>query len=246
VLVAVLAKKRIFRELPIFVLYVACGFCGAVCALLAQSYFPHMYLSEWITETYVDTLIYFFALAELRVRLKRYNQVAASGWSFVALLFVFNIVLLKSLSRWVVPVHFPSEWRFAVHSLQATAVLELAGLLALVEWGMVLRFRWPDRELRIVTGFGFSGVVTMTAAILFSHPSIFSGPAFHWVDLLNSTVDLGVLIYWLWYFLFEDGGLMESAAARSKAMGVSRWTGRSGEDYLTTVHATRTQGSVPQ
>jgi hypothetical protein len=224
-LIAVIVKRQIFRQLPIFLFYLAWGLFGTVLAVATMRYFPHIYLNEWIAETCANTVVYLFALAELRNKLIRCNRTSPSGWWLLIFLFVLNGLILKSLSGWAVPSHFRAEWRFSVHAMQATAILELAALLTLIEWAMLRRFRWPDRELRVAFGFGVSAVVEMTYAILSSHPFLYYGQRYQWASLLTSTCDLCVLIYWLWYFLLEDSKMAEGAAAGAKAAGSARRTG---------------------
>ena len=236
-LIVIFAKKRLFRALPVFFCYLLYGFCAAFTAAATQRYFPHLYIDEYIVEVSGDAVLYFIALAELQRNLARYNRASPFRWWLVTLLVVLNGLILSRLSKWAVPYHFSIPWRFAMHTMQATATIELAGLLALIEWSMIRGFRWPDREFRIVSGFGFSAVVAMATAILYSHRFIYTRGRFPWINLVGPVTALGVLIYWVHYFLFKDGGVARGEAAGTNLAGVGSRERRESEYWLTDVHA---------
>ena len=209
-LIVIFAKKRLFLALPVFFCYLLYGFCAALAAAVTQRYLPHLYLNEYIVEVSGDAVLYFIALAELQRNLARYNRASPFRWWLMTLLVVLNGLVLGQLSKWTVPYHSSIPGRFAMHTMQATATIELAGLLALIEWSMIRGFRWPDREFRIVSGFGFTAVVAMASAILYSHRFIYTKGRFPWINLAGPVTALGVLIYWVRYFMFQDNGVAKS------------------------------------
>lgn len=236
-LVAVFSAKRIWRGRPVFFGYLIFGFCAALVAAATQRYIPRVYLSEWIVEACADALFYICVLVELGRNLVRFNHKGPPPWQFVILLFALNGVVLHAFSRWSLPFHFPVAWQFAVHTMQATAVLELAALLVVVEWSAFGGLRWPDREFRIVTGFGFSGVVSMAAAMLYSYPFIYTHGRFTWMNLLAPVADLGVLVYWLKYFALKDGGEKKSQALPGEFAYAGNRDRRDDGRDLTAAHA---------
>lgn len=230
-LIAIFVKRRIVRALPVFFCYLLFGFCVALAAALTQRLFPHFYLREWIAEACLDPLFYFCALVELQRSLARHNRALLPGWQFFTMLVVLNGALLERLLKWTIPFHYSAPWQFAVHTMQATATLELAGLLALVEWSVFRGFHWPDREFRIVSGFGFSAVVTMAAAILYSYRFTYTDGRFPWINLLGPITALGVLIYWVYSFLFENRGMADRGATKGQWIATGSGNGRNGESF---------------
>ncbi len=237
VLIVIFTKKRLFTALPIFFCYLLYGFCAAFAAAATQRYFPHLYIHEYIAEVCGDAVLYFIALAELQRNLARYNRASSFRWWPAILLVVLNGLILSGLSQWAIPYHFSIQWRFAAHTTQATATIELAGLLALIEWSMIRGFRWPDREFRIVSGFGFYAVVAMAAAILYSHRFTYTNGRFPWINLLDPVTALGVLIYWIHYFMFQDDGVARSEAERRNLVAVGDREERDSDNCRPAAHA---------
>jgi hypothetical protein len=86
-----------------------------------------------------------------------------------------------------------------VLTTRAREVLEFSGFLTLIAWSSLRKFHWPERELRIVTGFGLSTFSWFLVSLL--HARWNGGSVYHWLDQSGQIVDLLVLAYWLHYFL---------------------------------------------
>jgi hypothetical protein len=82
-----------------------------------------------------------------------------------------------------------------VVSIQVFAVLRVAFLLALIWWSSLQGFRWPTRELRIVTGLGFCAIVSLAVVIIHGHNLV--GMENHWLDQIVVASYLGALTYWV-------------------------------------------------
>lgn len=215
-LFAVLIHRRVFRGLPLFVVWMAYSPATCLSGLAIARYAPACYAPFWFVSTAIDTLFYLCVLVALGKSILRYNR-ASSSMTMALLLFALLTVLTSALSQWTLPSYLSFFWKLGLRSFQATTILQLAGLLTLISWSNLRKLRWRERELRVVTGMGVWTIVAFGFLILQTHG--LSGPRYHWLGLLAPTSVLGVLIYWLHYFWFEPSSLpvtpRHSAHARS-------------------------------
>lgn len=214
VLFAVLVGKRVYRTLPAFAFYTGIGLCfGAACLPVAR-FFPAAKRPFWMTYDAVDALLYLWVLAEVGKNLIRYNRAPSPRRLAIIFLFLLAAIPICFLVRWTIPLRVSFILRLAYWLLQALSVLEVAAVLALIWWGSLQNLRWPDRELRVVTGLGFSSLVELGVAILHFHG--FIGSQYHWLDLLPPVGFSGVLAWWLLYFAFDPGAAAEVEPREAK------------------------------
>jgi hypothetical protein len=88
---------------------------------------------------------------------------------------------------------------FFQHMRQVLAVFWVALLLTIALMSRIKNLHWPDRELRIVTGIGFTSIVSLTVIILHTHPMTRS--QFHLLDQIVIASYFGVLAYWVLSFV---------------------------------------------
>lgn len=203
VLVAILIAHRIHRTLPTFIGFIAVALCTDALASLVPRVVPRdLYLYVWIASLFLNFAFFLGLTVELGRNVLRRNRVASPNWFLALVLFVPAAWVLTLLSQWTIPPRLSFIWQVDLRMSQATAVLCLAAFLALIWWSASRRLHWPPREFRIAVGIGLQALIALLAVIIHTHQPL--GPAYHWTDVGASVVYLGVLIYWVQYFVFED------------------------------------------
>lgn len=202
-LLATMTARRVYLSAPVFVLYIGLDLVSTAVglAIYQHSGFPGWYEFFVLFSFLADALVSVGFMVELGRNLLRFNREFRPHWDVAIWLFVFAAFLIFSLSRWS---DFPGRsWSSNVYVLgmRAVEVFQFAGFLALVSWSTVRKLRWPDRELRIATGFGISAFGWFVVALL--HSQWVAGPAYHLLDQLGDAADLVAMGYWLHYFWLD-------------------------------------------
>lgn len=196
-----LSARRTFKALPLFCAYLICGGFAFIIAEAILLFAPGFYLRFFIVYIAVDGLLYFCVLEELGRNVLRYNRVIPPHWFVIVLLFALFALLAIFLAGWTVPTARSLLSAYYYQEMRIIEILEFAGFLALVCWSSLRKLSWPNRELRLATGFGLSTLVWFLIAIL--HALWTTGAAYHWLDQAGQAVYLAVLVYWLHYFWIE-------------------------------------------
>jgi hypothetical protein len=172
-------------------------------AIYHYSGFSNGYLRFFFFGLAVDFLLYLCVLAELGKNVLHYNRETFSRL-IVFLFFLWAAVCIGSFSSWALVPSRSLLSSIYFLAMRAAEILQFAGFLALITWSSLCKFRWPDRELHIATGFAFDALVWLVVCLL--HAQWRAGPAYHRVDQAGAAVDLLVLAYWLHYFWIGAGG----------------------------------------
>lgn len=221
-LFAVLIWRRVYRELPVFTAYLIYTFLPSLASILFSSNASDSLLI-WSVGTTIDTLFYLCVLAEVARAVFRYNDASPPPRGLVLLLFLGAALPIGMLAQWpALPWHQEAwrlSWRLSFRVLQATAVLEVSGLLTVAWCSGLNKLRWPERELRLVMGMGTWALVQLCVLIL--HENGFIGPRYHWLDLLTPVAAMGAMIYWVHWFWFEPGPTEAAYRSRSRIAEVA-------------------------
>ncbi len=206
VLVALMALRRVFRPSPVYFAYVCFDLVSSAAALAIYlcSGPSTWYLSIFFIAFAGDLLLFFCVLAELGKNLLRFNRESRPHWPLAALFFAVTAVLIGALARWVATPGRSLLGNLCFMTMRADGALEFAGFLALLLWSSLRKLRWPERELRIATGLGFSSFVWFLISLLQFQWS--SGPVYYWIYQAGQVADLMALAYWLHYFWISDQG----------------------------------------
>jgi hypothetical protein len=220
ILTVLLFVRRVHRTLSTFVGFVAVALCTDAFASLVPGIISRgLYLYLWIASLFLEFFCFLGLTVELGRNLLRHNRATSPNWFLAFVLFIPVLWVLTLLSHWTIPNHLPLVWQIELRTSQGTAVLCLAAYLALVWWGKLRHLHWPHREFRVAVGIGLEALVGLAAVIIHSHQPV--GPSYHWVDVSASVVYVGVLVYWVQYFVFEDQPADSSSRAGELA-GASR------------------------
>ncbi len=212
-LLAVLARKFVFRTSPIFFAYICFYLVVGFAGLLVDRYLPGWYLYFIIFAIVADFIIYLYVLAELGKNVLRFNGAEYSYWQVACFIFLLAAVGIFSHTEWAVLPHRSLLSDIYYLAMRVSEVLAFAAFLAFMGWSTLRGLRWPDRELHIAAGFGFRTLEGFVVCIL--HTQWSEGEAYHRLDLAGQITDLAVLAYWLHYFFVGAGGAAAVQAANA-------------------------------
>jgi hypothetical protein len=206
VLVALMALRRVFRPSPVFFAYICFDlvFGAAALAIYLRSGPSAWYWYVFLLAFAGDLLLFFLVLAELGRNLLRYNRESRPHWQLAVLFLAVTAVLIGALAGWAATPGRSLLGNVCFLLMRADGALEFAGFLALILWSSLRKLRWPERELRIATGLGFSAFVWFLISLLQFQWS--SGPVYYWLYQAGQIADLMTLAYWLHYFWIADRG----------------------------------------
>ena len=191
---AVVVWRRIYRTLPFFSSFLVwCLLSDAGMAIM--QHVPAAYLPATLANITIDALFQLAILAELGKAVVRHNRVEPPSRVVLFLLTILATVVALLLNRWRVPTDWPLLNLMYMVLLQFLATLRLVFLLTLVWWSSLLKLRWHQRELRIVTGLGLYILVTFVVVVLHAHNM--ASVQYHWLDQLLVGSYLWALCLWM-------------------------------------------------
>jgi hypothetical protein len=186
--------RRVYRTLPIFSCFL--GWCLLSDAgMAAAQRLPNAYLFATLVNITVDALFQVAILAELGKAAIRKNRVERPSRVVIFLLAILAALLSMLLNRWKIPTEWPLLNLVYMVLLQFLATLRLVFLLTLVWWSSLLKLRWNQRDLRILTGLGLYILVTFLVVVLHAHD--LNGVKYHWLDQLLVASYLWALCLWM-------------------------------------------------
>jgi hypothetical protein len=206
-LLALLIRRRAFRELPLFTANLCFELFGEIAECAVLYLFPDRYLCFYLITVVLDALLYFCVLAELGRNLLRYNRRASSPQFLAILLFVPAALITFVMAKWTLPAGRSPLSGFYYLLMRAYEILQFAAFLTLAWWSDLQKLRWPERELRVAAGLGIGSVTLLVIAIL--HTRWAAGPVYHLLDQASVVIYLIVLMYWLHGFWFESSQAQE-------------------------------------
>jgi hypothetical protein len=203
-LVALMTYRRVFRSLPLFFTYVCFDLAAGAAALAIYDWSGASiwYWRSFLLQLVGDSLIYFCVLVEMGKNLLRFNRESRLHGKLAVLLFGAAAVTIGALASWTVAPGRSLLLNICFFGMRVNGDLQFAGFLALAGWSGLRKLRWPDRELRIATGFGFIAFVWFLISLLHSRWS--TGPVYYWLYQAGEVAGSITVAYWLHAFWFES------------------------------------------
>ena len=201
-LAALLIFRRVYRQWPVFALYVCWGLLSDLAMNWLRTHLPFSYLDIYIVEMSLDSLLQYGILIEVAVSVFRPFRATLPRWFIPTLA---GLLLLLCAAAWPLTTlprlaGLPQHWVFLIRLQQSFSYLRILFFLALAACSHLISIGWRDRELQIATGLGFYSIVTLGVAMLHAHQS-YSGNVFHRLDELASVSFVCALIYWIVCFM---------------------------------------------
>ena len=168
--ISLLLFRRAYRVVPIFVLYCCWDLLINVGSLPIRYYFSTGYLTYYIVETLIDSVLQFCVLVELAWSVLRPIRKSLPRFSLVA---ISLFILLLGATIWpfaaVHGIDLAPQGEFLMHLLQTVSVLRVLFFLALAGCSQLLSLSWRDRELQVITGLGIYSIVSLAVAMYHTH-----------------------------------------------------------------------------
>lgn len=237
--VALLLYRRIFRNLPVFCLFLAWTILSDLIMMILSRKFsaqdPHLYMRILMVEVSLDFCVQFAVLVELSWSVLRPIRHALPRR---AILVITSILILAGAAIWPIagklalqgPTH---QWHNLMQLQQAVSILRILFVLVLAGCSQLLAIGWRDRELQIATGLGFYSLMSLGAAIMHTHH--LSAALYHNADQIVQISYFCTLIYWVFSFAQQEAPRHEftprmesfllavSGAARSNRMALEQY-----------------------
>jgi hypothetical protein len=202
--VGLLFYQHVWRSMPFFCAYCVWDLFSNVGAYLALRYFPSSYLSIYLGETMVDTVLQFAVLVELAWSVLRPLRASLPRRTLVV---IAIFIVLIGAAIWpfaALPriAHLTTEELILVHLQQTASILRILFFFVLAGCSQLLSISWRDRELQVATGLGFYSLVGVSVAMLNARPAL----GLHYA-VLNQVVVLSYLcslLYWAVCFTSKD------------------------------------------
>jgi len=203
VVIGLLLYRRVWRTLPVFLIYSIWTLVGSVGAYATIYYRPSAYLTAYLAEMIVDSVLQFGVLVELAWSILRPVRTSLPRSSLVV---VGALILAVGAAIWpfaAIPgaANLPRELASLMRLEQTFSILRVLVFLALASFSQLLSIGWRDRELQIATGLGFNSLIGLAVAMLHTHAPIRMYP------LLNQIVVasyLCSLLYWIVSFAQKE------------------------------------------
>lgn len=216
-LLATLLFRRIDRTMPMFVAYMSYYVVEGLASAVIYHYFGRDYAAAYLALCVVDLVFSMSVLVEIGGNVLRSNRISTDGWlRGPAFLFGGCTLLLWSLVRWSnLPRHVSFLLRIDLRLMQASSIISIAAILALLVWSSALKVNWPERELRVMMGMSLLALVSFAVLGLYANGKI--GHQYYWLDLLTPISCICVFLYWLHYFWLDASATQAIGHAKAVA-----------------------------
>jgi len=200
-LLALLLHRRVYREFPFFVLYIAESLISASgMNFLYTHTSAGTYFRAYLWDMGTSSVLQFALLVELswsvlkpiRSSLPRYT------WLFLTLIIAFSGLLLWPLAGLAHPANTTAAWNFFFRLQQTIAILRIGFFLILASFSHLLAIGWRNRELQIVSGLGFYSLIYLTVNMM--HAYLTAGLFYLRLDEAHTASYFGVLLFWVLSF----------------------------------------------
>lgn len=204
-LILLLVRKRFYRRLPAFFLFVCLSLVSDSAVYWASAQYPHtIFLRIYILQLAIGAAMMFAVLVELAWSLLRpiRSSLPRYGWAAIALMIALAGALVWPLAHLAMPQHLAPTGAFFFQLDQTIAILRVLLFLGMAGFSQLFSVGWRDRELQLATGLGLYSLVSLAVMVLHVHQIV--GPQYHWLDQMDALSYLAVLCYWCVAFSAQE------------------------------------------
>ncbi len=232
---SLLLAKKIWRTLPVFVVYLAWGLLSDIVLYYILTWMPDAYQRFYTIETIVDSTFLFIVLVELfwsvlrpvRSTLPRGTIYVLTGLIAVAALIIWP------LASKTVPPKMDAQSLLIFHLSETFAILRVLCFVVIAGFSQLLAIGWRDRELQVVTGLGVYAIASLLAMLLHASQPNAGGDAYHNLDIAVSLSYLGTLTYWVFSFVTKEQERKEFSPQMQQLLVLMGGGARAGRIALT-------------
>ena len=216
--VGLLLYRRVWRILPVFCLYCSWDLLGNAGLFAAVRLPPASYLTAYLAETVVDSILEFGVLVELawsvlrpfRASLPRGSLAVVGGFVAVLGAAIWPFAAIPGFGN------LPPELHLLMRLEQTTAILRVLLFLALAGCSQLLSIGWRDRELQVATGLGFYSLASLVVAMLHTHQKM--GPVYNHLEQVVVASGLCSFLYWVFSFAQQEAERREFSPQMQSAL----------------------------
>ncbi|MGA3131700.1 MAG: hypothetical protein ABSD59_12915 [Terracidiphilus sp.] len=202
--IALLLYRSLWREFPVFFLYVAWALIGDVVGEIVLRNDHSGYATWYLAATIGDSILLFSVLVELGWSILRPLRASLSRRALVP---VIGLILIAGAAVWPLAslsrlADASGQEHYIVQLQQTVSILQVIFFLVLIASGQVLSIGWRDRELQVATGLGFFSFVSIATALLRAHQTSY----IQYKHLFRIEIGAYIcsLVYWAVCFAQKD------------------------------------------
>ena len=204
VVVGLLIYRRGWRTFPIFFVFCIWDLVGSVGSYVILHFFASRYVTAYLIETVVGTVVEFSVLIELAWSVLRPIRASLPRSSLIVIVL---IVLAAGAAIWpLTGIHQIAsgnlEMRNIVRVQQTASMLRILFFVLLAGCSQLLSIGWRDRELQVATGLGFYSLVSLSATIL--HSQQMTTASYSQLNQIALASYLCSLLYWVFSFAQKE------------------------------------------
>jgi hypothetical protein len=201
--VIVLIRKRLYREFPVFSIYLVWVLAAALAATLAASRLqPDLYNHLYFISSVFDAILMFSVLVEMTMSVLKPVRDMLPRWTVFA---VAGLIGLISIPVWHVatPPGIAAVSKISQYIIRfdiSSSMLRIIFFVSLAALSQLLSLGWRDRVVQISTGLGFFSLVSL--GVTFLHMNLGVGgqhqnDLYHVLDRLVVFAYISSMLYWL-------------------------------------------------
>jgi hypothetical protein len=203
-LAVLLVRRRVYKRLPLFCIYVLWGVISDSLGLLISTRFASIYPRYFIYQMALDCILQFSVLVELAWSVLKPLQSSLPRWTVPA---IAGLVLIAGLAVWPISgstlMHgLPPEWHLFLRLRQSSSMLQILFFVLLAAGSHLFSISWRDRELQVATGLGFYSLVNLAVSLV--HAQMPKIAHYHMVDEILTVCYFCALMYWAVCFTQQE------------------------------------------
>jgi hypothetical protein len=230
-------RRKLWRLLPIFSIYVAWALASDVAYFLITRRLPAAQTDAYTVEVALDSLFQFAVLVELFwsvLRPVRTSLPKGSLFILAGLLAVAGAIIWP-IAGMAVPDNLLPRMSFLYHLTHTFAILRVICFLVMASFSQLLSIGWRDRELQVATGLGLYSIVSLIVAVLETHHLSYSQS--RWLDNSETVGYVCTLSYWVFSFVTKEQERKEFSPQMQQVLVLMGGGARAGRVALTDLSA---------
>ena len=199
-MIGLLVYRRFYRTFPIFFAYSIWTLIGSLGAYAVYNGYRSGYVTAYIVEMILDSVLLFGVLVELAWSILRPIRASLPRISLVV---IGVVILALGAAIWpFVAFSATANLSSGIGTLariqQTFQVLRVLVFLALAGCSQLLSIGFRDRELQIATGLGFTSLIGLAVAMLHAHETTWA--QYRNMNQFVVASYLCSLLYWMYSF----------------------------------------------
>lgn len=202
-----LVRRKVWRTLPFFCMYIAWALASDVTSSLILTRWTEgseIFHRYYLAELTLDSLLQFLVLVELAWSILRpvRKSLPRSTVYLIALMIAIAGGVIWPLAGKTVPPNFGPNSTLLFHLQGTFSILRVVFFLVLSACSQLLSIGWRDRELQVATGLGFYSIVSLITSVMHTHAA--NTDLYHVLDQTQAASYLCTLSYWVFSFSTKE------------------------------------------